>query len=341
MSSEGRNPLTLVLGLLAVGAVSLLRPPERRELEAESLAEPRRFPALPARPTAPPARQPRAAPYSPRLLWAVVRQAASDWSSHKDSRLGAALAYYSIFSLGPLILIAIAVAGLVFGQDAVRGEVTSQLTGLLGRDGAQSVEAMLAGASRPRDGIIATLIGAATLVFAALGVVVQLKDALNTVWEVEPSKVGGVWGFIRTYALSLAGVLALGFLLMVSLLVSAGVAAIGTSLAPYIPEALFQVVTSAVSFAVITVMFAMMFKWLPDADVEWRDVWFGAVVTSALFELGKIAIGLYIGKEGMQSTYGAAGSIVVVLIWVYYSAQIVLYGAEFTHVYAQRPKRRG
>jgi membrane protein len=333
--------LTLVLGLLAVGAVSFLRPAERRESEVESLDETRPFPAVPRRDSPRRPSLPDAATYSPRLLWAVLRQAASDWSSHKDSRLGAALAYYSIFSLGPLTLIVVAVAGLVFGQDAVRGEVTSQLTGLLGAEGAKSIEAMLAGAAKPREGMVATLIGVATLIFAAIGVVVQLKDALNTVWEVEPSKLGGVWGFVRTYALSLAGVLALGFLLMVSLVISAAVAAIGSTLAPYIPEALFQVVTSAVSFAVIAVMFAMMFKWLPDAEVRWRDVWLGGLVTAALFEIGKIAIGLYIGKQGLESTFGAAGSIVVVLVWVYYSAQIVLFGAEFTHVHSQRSTRGG
>ena len=338
--SDSRNPLTLVLGLLAVGAVSLLRPARQPDSEVENLDEPRRFPPAPRQDSPRRPKLPKAAPYSPRLWWAVLRQAASDWSSHKDSRLGAALAYYSIFSLGPLTLIVVAVAGLAFGQDAVRGEVTSQLTGLLGAEGAKSIEAMLAGAAKPREGIVATLIGVATLIFAAIGVVVQLKDALNTVWEVEPNKQGGIWGFVRTYALSLAGVLALGFLLLISLVISAGVAAIGGTLAPYIPEALFQVVTSAVSFAVITVMFAMMFKWLPDADVRWGDVWLGGLVTAALFEIGKIAIGLYIGKQGLESTYGAAGSIVVVLIWVYYSAQIVLFGAEFTHVYSQRSTRR-
>jgi membrane protein len=268
--------------------------------------------------------------------WDLLKQAMSRWLEHKDARIGAALAYYSVFSLGPLIVIAIAVAGLAFGQDAVRGEVTGGLRGLLGESGAKGVEAMLEGANRPREGIIATVIGIATLLFAAVGVVVQLKDAMNTVWDVETPPGAGVWRFIRTYLFSLAGVLALGFLLLISMLVSTMLAAAGKYLAPYLPEALMQIVGFAVSFVVISLLFAMMFKWMPDADVQWRDVWIGAVLTAALFEIGKFLISFYIGKQGLESTYGAAASIVVVLIWVYYSAQIVLMGAEFTNAYARR-----
>jgi membrane protein len=268
-------------------------------------------------------------------LWPLLKESATNWVDHKDARLGAALAYYSIFSVGPLVLIAIGVAGLLFGQDAVRGEVSAQMQGLLGNSGAQAVQSMLADAGRPREGILATVIGVGTLLLAALGVVVQLKDALNTVWGVE-NKKGGVWQFIRTYLVSLAGVLSLGFLLLVSLLVSTVLAAGSKSLAPYLSEVLLQVVSSAVSFAFITVLFAMMFKWLPDAEVAWRDVWAGAAVTAILFEIGKFLIGLYIGKQGLESTFGAASSLVVLLIWVYYSAQIVLLGAEFTRAYAAR-----
>jgi membrane protein len=268
--------------------------------------------------------------------WDLLKQAVSRWLEHKDARIGAALAYYSVFSLGPLIVIAIAVAGLVFGQDAVRGEVTGGLKGLLGESGSKGVEAMLEGANRPREGIVATVIGIATLLFAAVGVVVQLKDAMNTVWEVEAPPGAGVWRFIRTYLLSLAGVLALGFLLLISMLLTTMLAAAGKYLAPYLPEAAMHVVGFAVSFAVISLLFAMMFKWMPDAEVQWRDVWVGAVLTAALFEIGKFLISFYIGKQGLESTFGAAASIVVVLIWVYYSAQIVLMGAEFTHACARR-----
>jgi len=277
--------------------------------------------------------------------WNMLRAAGSQWVAHKDARLGAALSYYSVFSIGPLVLIAIAVAGLWFGQDAVRGEVSGQLKGLLGDTGAQAIDAMLAGASKPQEGILATIIGVGTLIFAAIGVVVQLKDALNTVWEVEAPPGKGMWGFIRTYVLSLAGVVALGFLLLVSMLVTTALAAAGKYIAPYLPEVALQAVSFVLSFGVISLLFAMMFKWLPDVTITWRDVWPGALVTAALFEIGKFLIGLYIGKQGLESTYGAAASIVIVLIWVYYSAQIVLLGAELTNVYAQqrgslRGKRR-
>jgi len=272
------------------------------------------------------------------VLWELVKEASSNWVDHKDARLGAALAYYSIFSIGPVIVIAIAVAGLIFGQDAVRGEVSAQIRSLLGDTGAVAVQSMLADASRPRSGIIATVLGVGALLFAAVGVVVQLKDALNTVWGVE-AKQGGVWQFIRTYIVSLAGVLSLGFLLLVSLLISTFLAAGSKYLPPYLPEVLLQLVSSAVSLAFIGALFAMMFKWLPDAEVQWRDVWIGAIVTAVLFEVGKFLIGLYIGKQGLESTFGAAASLVVLLIWVYYSAQIVLLGAEFTRAYARRHGR--
>jgi membrane protein len=265
----------------------------------------------------------------------VERGEAANWSSHKDARQGAALAYYSVFSLGPIIVIAIAVAGLFFGHEAVTSQVTSSLNGMLGDTGAKAIESMLAGASRPAEGILATILGIGALLFAAIGVVVQLKDALNVVWEVEDSKESGIWHFARNYVLSFAAVLALGFLLLVSLLVTAGLAAAGKFVAPYLPEAILHVVSLLVSFAVVTVLLAMMFKWLPDVSVGWRDVWLGALLTALFFEVGKAAIGFYVGKQGLESTYGSAASIVVVLIWVYYTSQIILMGAEITHAYAK------
>jgi membrane protein len=255
---------------------------------------------------------------------------------HKAARLGAALAYYSIFSLGPLMLIAISVAGLLFGQEAVQGQVSTQLGSLVGEQGAQGIETMLAGAGKPSEGAFATILGVGTLLFAAIGVVVQLKDALNTVWEVEAKPRSGVWGFVRTYVISLAGVLAVAFLLLVSLLITTALSAMGSFVEPYLPEAVLQIVSFALSFAVITGLFAMMFKWLPDATISWGDVLPGAILTAALFEIGKFLIGLYIGKQGLESTYGAAASIVVVLIWIYYSAQLVLFGAEFTATYSRK-----
>jgi membrane protein len=268
-------------------------------------------------------------------MWPLLRDTALQWSEHRTARLGAALAYYSVFSLGPLLVIAISIAGPAFGHAAVRGEVSAEIAALLGETGAKAVESMLAAASRPFEGVTATVIGVGVLLFAALGVVVQLKDALNTVWETKPPQGNGVWAFVRTYLVSLAAIGALGFLLLVSLVATAVLAATGKYVSAYVPEATLQVVNGVVSFAVTTVLFAMMFKWLPDTHIAWRDVWLGAAITAILFNAGKFAIGLYIGKQGLESVYGAAASIVVLLLWVYYSAQILLLGAEFTHVYAQ------
>ena len=178
------------------------------------------------------------------------------------------------------------------------------------------------------------------LIFAAIGVVMQLKDALNTIWEVKALPTKGIWGFIRTYVISFAGVLSLGFLLLVSMLLTTALSAAGKYLGTFLPEAALQVTGFVVSFLVIALLFAMMFKWLPDAKVAWADVWLGAIVTAALFELGKFLIALYIGKQGLESTYGAAASIVIVLVWVYYSAQIVLFGAEFTNARAKQRSSR-
>lgn len=270
-------------------------------------------------------------------MWKVLKTAWTSWSAHKASRLGAALAYYSIFSMGPLIVIVVAIAGLAFGQDAVRVEVSQTLRGALGASGAQAIETMLAGVSRPGESLPLAVIGAATMIFAALGVVVQLKDAFNTVWEVEPSGSSGVWSFVRTYILSFAAVIAFGFLLLTSLLITAGLSAFAR-IWP-VAEGVLQPVAFLSSFAVIAALFAAMFKYMPDAPVAWRHVWPGAVLTAAMFELGKFLIGFYIGKQGLDSTFGAAASLVVVLIWVYYSAQIVLFGAEFTRAWAISARR--
>ena len=269
----------------------------------------------------------------------MLKETLSNWSTHKCSSFGAALAYYSIFSFGPLMLIATVIAGVVFGTDAARGAISGQVRGLLGDSGAQAVQALLNAADHPYQGLLATIFGVGTLLFAAVSVVVQLKTALNTVWECDAAAQGGWWDLIRGYLVSLAGVVSLGFLLLVSLLFTAVISAIGKYFGSYLPEPTFQFLGSVVSFLFITVLFAMMFKWLPDTHVDWRDVWLGAVLTAALFEAGKFLIGYYVGKLALQSTYGAAASLVMLLIWVYYSAQIVLLGAEFTHVYARRHGR--
>lgn len=273
-----------------------------------------------------------------RRRFRVIKQTVVNWSNHRCSTLGAALAYYSIFSFGPLLVISTAIAGMVFGSEAVHGEIAAQVGKLLGPAGAQALEALLAGANHPYQGTLATIFGVGTLLFAAVGVVSQLKAALNTVWECETSGDGGngLWRVARGYLVSLAGVVSLGFLLLVSLVFTAALAAIGKFIAPYAPTSSLQITGSIVSFCFVTILFAMMFKWLPDTHVDWRDVWLGAALTAALFEIGKFLIGLYVGKLALQSTYGAATSLVMLLIWVYYSAQIVLLGAEFTHVYARR-----
>jgi membrane protein len=272
-------------------------------------------------------------------LWNALKGAGSDWLAHKSPKAGASLAYYSVFSMGPLIVVVISIASLVLEREGVQRSVVGTLTGLLGNKGGEAINTMLQAAGKPSEGIFAAVIGTATLVFAALGVVVQLKEALNTVWEVKPKPHAGIWGFVREYVLSLAGVAALGFLLLVSLLLTAGLAAAGKAMGGVFPEAIMEVLNFVVSFAVIALMFALLFKWMPDADVAWRDVVLGAVGTAALFEIGRFAIGFYVAKQGLETTYGASASIVVVLIWVYYSAQIVLFGAEFTHVQAAQHRR--
>ena len=270
--------------------------------------------------------------------WNAVKVALSQWMTHNDAKSGAALAYYSIFSIGPLIVVVITIAGLAFERADVQAELISGLKGLLGDSGAQAIHGMLASAGKRGEGIVSSIIGTATLLFAAVGVVVQLKDAMNAVWEVKSTPGTGLWHFARTYVFSLAGVLAMGFLMLISLLLTAGLAAFSKHVGTFIPEVALQAAGFLVSFAVISLLFALMFKWLPDAEVKWRDVWLGAVGTAALFEIGKFLIALYVGKQGLESTYGAAASIVVVLIWVYYTAQIVLLGAEFTNV---RARQRG
>jgi membrane protein len=275
---------------------------------------------------------------TPRAWWSLLRDAASGWMAHKVSSMGAALAYYSLFSIGPLILIVITVAGLVFGEEAVRGAVSQQLSHLLGDQGAKGVENMLAVAGKPAEGVFGTILGAGTLVFAAIGVVVHLKDSLNTVWEVKPRESSGVWSFIRIYGISFAGVLSLGFLLLISLLITTALSAMGTLLTGFVPELALQAISFTISFSMTTALFAMMFKWLPDIEIGWKEVLPGGLLTAALFEIGKLLIGFYIGKQGLESSFGAAASLVIVLIWVYYSAQLVLFGAEITRAYAARSR---
>ena len=272
-----------------------------------------------------------------RSVFQLIKQAASEWSDDNAPTYAASLSYYTLFSVAPMLVIAVSVAGMVFGDDAARGQIQEQLQGLVGQNGAEMIGQMMISARQPGSGLLATALGLIVLIFGATGVFVQLQEALNHIWHVKPPPRNGVLGFLRTRFLSFAMVLAIGFLLLVSLVVSAVLAAVGAWFAHLLPgwSVLWQVVNFGVSFAVITVLFALMYKILPDTHVAWKDVWLGAAVTSLFFTLGKLGIGLYLGRSSVASSYGAAGSLAVILVWVYYSAQILFFGAEFTQVYAR------
>ncbi|MEO7057480.1 MAG: YihY/virulence factor BrkB family protein [Caldimonas sp.] len=270
--------------------------------------------------------------------WSLTKSAATSWIDDYAPSMGAALSYYTVFSLAPLLLIVVSVAGLVFGEEAVRGQLFSQLQGLMGQEAATAVQGLLASVSKPSKGIAGTVIGVAVLLFGATTVFGELQDALDRIWRAPArNKVGGIWGLLRTRLLSFGMILGLAFLLMVSLVFGAVLSALGSWWGPMFGgwEVLAQVVNVVVGFALTTGVFAMIYKLMPRVTVRWHDVWLGALVTSALFTIGKFLIGLYIGKTGVASGFGAAGSLVVVFVWVYYSAQIFLVGAEFTWVYAR------
>ena len=269
--------------------------------------------------------------------WALVKTAASAWIDDYAPSMGAALSYYMIFSLAPLLLIVISIAGLVFGAEAARGEIFGQLQGLMGDDAAKAVEGILANVSKPTEGITATVIGVAVLFVGATSVFGELQDSLDRIWRApERDKSSGLWGLLRTRLFSFGMILGIAFLLMVSLVMGAVIAALGKWWGGVFGdwEMLAQGVNLLVGFILTTSVFAMIYKIIPRVKVLWRDVLLGAVVTALLFTVGKILIGLYIGKSGVASGFGAAGSLVIVLVWVYYSAQIFLMGAEFTWVYA-------
>jgi membrane protein len=272
-----------------------------------------------------------------KKYFTLFKQTISEFSSDKVPRLGAALAYYTIFSLAPLLLIVIAIAGLAFGHDAAQNKIFEQLKGVMGPTTAVDVQEMVKNAAKPKSGTVATIIGIATLILGASGVFGQLKDALNTIWDVAPRKGGGILVLIKDRFLSFAMVFGVGFLLLVSLVIDTAITAMGTYATDHLPggEALWHIVELVFSFCVITVLMAMIFRFLPDLRIEWRDVWLGATLTSLLFILGKYALGIYFAKSAVGSSFGAAGSLVIVLLWVYYSAQILLFGAEFTQVYAR------
>ena len=267
----------------------------------------------------------------------LAMQSVKSWSNDYAPSMGAAIAYYTVFSLAPLLVIVIAIAGAVFGRDAVQGQISSQLSGLIGQSGANMVQGLVAASSDTNKGLIASLISIVVLVVGATTVFAELQSALDRIWKVpEAAKPSGIWGLLRERLLSFGLVLGVAFLLMVSLVISAGLAAFGTWAGGLMPGSvvLLEVLNMVVTLALLTVLFALIYRFMPSTHVSWREVWVGAFVTAVLFVIGKLAIGLYIGKSGMSESFQAAGALVVLLAWVYYAAQIFLLGAEFTKAYA-------
>lgn len=271
-------------------------------------------------------------------FYKLAKKSVSAWIDDYAPSMGAAISYYTVFSIAPLLIIVIAVAGFVWGREAVQGEIVGQLTGLIGKEGATGIQALIESANQPTQGLIATAISTVVLIIGATTVFAELQSSLDRIWQVpQAPKTSGIWALLRTRLLSLGFILGLGFLLLVSLVSSAGIAALGSWASVLLPgwAALLYVINLILSVSFSTVLFAMIFKLMPQARVSWRDVWVGAGVTAVLFEAGKTLISLYIGKSSVTSSFAAAGSLVVLLVWVYYSAQIFLLGAEFTWVYAK------
>ncbi len=272
-----------------------------------------------------------------KVLFELFKETFQEWNEDRAPRLAAALSYYTTFSIAPFLIVVIAIAGLAFGTEAVQGRLDEQIQGLVGREGADVIQEVISNARRPSESIPATIIGIVTLLLGAGGVFGQLQDALNTVWGVEPKPGRGILATIKDRFISFSMVLGVGFLLLVSLVISTVLSSVHSYFLGLMPgaEVLLQIINFAVSFGVITLLFAMIYKILPDVKIEWRDVWTGAAFTALLFTIGKYALGLYLGNSGVASTYGAAGSLVIILLWIFYSAQILLFGAEFTQVYAR------
>jgi membrane protein len=270
------------------------------------------------------------------VTWKLLSATYAKWTEDHAQGLGAALAFYAVFSLAPLLLIVIAIAGLVFGKEAAQGHIIGQIQGLVGEDSAKAIQSMIEEARKPAVGIISTVLAIVMLLLGATGVFAQLQEALNTIWRVAEKPEQSIWKLLKDRFISLLAVLGTGFLLLISLVISAGLSAVGATLGHFlpVPEFLLQIINFFASFTIVTLLFAMIYKLLPDISIHWGDVWIGAIMTSFLFTIGKFLIGLYLGKSDVGIAYGPAGSLVVILIWVYYASQIFLFGAEFTAVYA-------
>jgi membrane protein len=269
-----------------------------------------------------------------KTIWSILRKTFAAWNEHEAPRLGAALAFYTILSLAPLVIIVLAIVALVFGHATAQSQLLGQVESMIGHQGSEAVKGMIEQAQKPASGTVASIIGVITLLFGASGVFGELRSALNRMWDVKRGIEGGLWATIKQRFFSFGTVLAVGFLLLVSLTISAALSALGTYFGGFlpVPEFLLSAIDVVVSLAGITALFALIFRYVPDTKIAWKDVWIGAAVTALLFTIGKFLIGLYLGKAAVGSAYGAAGSLVVVIVWVYYSAMIFLFGAEFTHV---------
>lgn len=265
----------------------------------------------------------------------LAKATLSNWVADRAPKMAAALAYYTAFAVAPLLLIAIAVAGILFGQEAARGQIADQIGGLVGRKGAEAIQDILKNAWQPQAGAIATILGVAALLVAVTGAFGELQDSLNQIWKVRKREGRGIGGVIKDRFLSMMMVLGIGFLLLVSLVMTAGLEAMSGAFVSWGGGGIaLKVLGHVISFAIVAVLFAAMFKVLPDAETRWKDVWIGGIFTAVLFTLGKLLIGLYLGKSTVGTTFGAAGSFVVFLLWVNYSAQILFLGAEFTKTHA-------
>ena len=269
-------------------------------------------------------------------IWRLLKATFQEWQKDKASRIAAALAYYTIFSIAPLLVLAIAIAGAVFGQDTAREQIVSQLENLVGTKGAAPILVALENASQPGAGGIASLVSIGFLLLGASGVLAQLQDALNTVWNVQPRTNQGIWEFVRKRLLSFLMVLVVGFLLMLSLILSTVISALSKYRTDFLPgsELIWENLDFIVSLGLTSFMFALLFKYVPDTNITWKDVGVGGTITALLFAFGKYLLGWYLSQGSMGSAYGAAGSLIVFLVWIYYSAQIILLGAEFTQVYS-------
>jgi len=270
---------------------------------------------------------------NPKAIFGLIKDSFKEWSEDKATRLGASLAYYTVFSIGPLLIIVIAIVSLVFAN--AQQQIVGQISSVVGSQGAGAIDQTIQNNNKGGGSVIATVVGIVLLLAGASGVFGQLKDALNTIWEVKPKPGRGIMATLKDRFLSFTMVLGTGFLLLVSLVISAAVAALGNWLNQYLPggQIVGQVINIILLLAVITVMFALLFKFLPDVKIAWKDVWLGAFITALLFVLGQFALSIYLGFAKVGSAFGAAGSLVIILVWIYYSAQIFLLGAEFTQVY--------